>query len=86
MYSTISSVNHELIIPGGLTEDSVDVMRLVLLFENPFSLLLIQNKKKLTSTIFLKRVKDMRPASYVHTQWFQMEYQIWPKELVSPVR
>lgn len=45
MYSTISSVNHELIIPGGLTEDSVDVMRLVLLFENPFSLLLIQNKK-----------------------------------------
>lgn len=54
MYSTISSVNHELIIPGGLTEDSVDVMRLVLLFKNPFSLLLIQNKKTHINNFFKK--------------------------------
>lgn len=52
MYSTISSVNHELIIPGGLTEDSVDVI--VLLFENPFSLLLIQNKKTHINKFFKK--------------------------------
>lgn len=33
-------------------EDSVDVMRLVLLFENPFSLLLIQNKKNVIQTYY----------------------------------